>query len=78
MTGPSQKKAKTHENDTTVSAEKSTYHGIEQQQLPDWVAALSPSWGEPLDVGEWKHDGGLYRQKHGWMVRVSILIFHAL
>lgn len=37
--------------------------------LPDWVfsgKAGESSWGESLEVLEWRDDGGEYRSKNGW------------
>lgn len=47
------------------------------KSLPDWVGRQQPTWGELLDVDEWKEEedvnGGLsdhtYRQKQGWVGR---------
>ena len=36
--------------------------------LPDWVSDKKNSWGELLDIPEWKLDDDAYRSKHGWKV----------
>lgn len=39
------------------------------KKTPEWVEKFNESWGEPLDVPEWKDDGGTYRQENGWLGR---------
>mmetsp|Transcript_18790 Transcript_18790/g.33144 ORF Transcript_18790/g.33144 Transcript_18790/m.33144 type:complete len:226 (+) Transcript_18790:68-745(+) len=41
---------------------------VNSSHLPVWVqeGQEHASWGEELEVMEWKEDDGTYREKHGW------------
>jgi hypothetical protein len=56
------------DNDSRHSA---TANSINSSHLPDWVQEGQEllSWGEELEVMEWKDDDGTYRKKHDWQGR---------